>query len=88
MLAYTARLLSLSTATAAAGFAECRCRTVSRIIAAAKAEGEPTTIAPCMTGAAKSSRASRTSTASSNNELNPDAGSGDEISHQQGTTRA
>ncbi|RQP20718.1 MAG: ABC transporter substrate-binding protein, partial [Brucella intermedia] len=81
MLAYTARLLSLSTAIAVAGVSIAAAEPSAELIAAAKAEGELTTIAlpHDWCGYGEIIKSFKDKYGLKVNELNPDAGSGDEI---------
>lgn len=81
MLSYTARLLSLSTAIAVAGVSIATAEPSAELIAAAKAEGELTTIAlpHDWCGYGDIIKSFKDKYGIKVNELNPDAGSGDEV---------
>ncbi|MFC7067202.1 ABC transporter substrate-binding protein [Brucella rhizosphaerae] len=81
MLAFTARLLSLSTAIAVGGVSIAAAEPSYELIAAAKAEGELTTIAlpHDWCGYGEIIKSFKDKYGLKVNELNPDAGSGDEI---------
>ncbi len=81
MLKYTARLLSLSTAVAVAGVSIASAEPSAELIAAAKAEGELTTIAlpHDWCGYGEIIQSFKDKYGLKVNELNPDAGSGDEV---------
>ncbi|MCX2698755.1 MULTISPECIES: ABC transporter substrate-binding protein [Ochrobactrum] len=81
MLAFTARLLSLSTAIAVGGVSIAAAEPSAELIAAAKAEGQLTTIAlpHDWCGYGEIIKSFKDKYGLKVNELNPDAGSGDEI---------
>ena len=81
MLAYSARLLSLSTAIAIAGVSIAAAAPSAELIAAAKAEGQLTTIAlpHDWCGYGEIIKSFKDKYGLQVNELNPDAGSGDEV---------
>jgi putative spermidine/putrescine transport system substrate-binding protein len=81
MLAFTARLLSLSTAIAVGGVSIAAAEPSAELIAAAKAEGQLTTIAlpHDWCGYGEIIQSFKDKYGLKVNELNPDAGSGDEI---------